>query len=72
MLVKAGDRAVMRKPHACGANEWEITRTGADIGLKCLGCGHRVMLARDKFERAVKSLKADAGTRRHGDAGKGI
>lgn len=44
----------MRKPHACGANQWEITRTGADIKIKCLGCGRIVMLPRQDFERAAK------------------
>lgn len=34
-----GDRVIMRKPHACGSSEWEITRTGADVKIKCSGCG---------------------------------
>lgn len=46
----------MRKPHACGANEWEITRTGADVKLKCLRCGRTVMLDRNDFLRAAKKL----------------
>jgi hypothetical protein len=62
MLINVGDHAVMRKPHACGGNEWEVTRTGADIGIKCLKCGHRLMLARDKFERAVKCLAVNQKT----------
>ena len=51
---QAGDWVQMRKPHACGANRWEITRTGADIKIKCLGCGRIVMLPRQDFERAAK------------------
>lgn len=51
---ETGDRVQMRKPHACGANEWQITRTGADVKIKCLGCGRVVMLARQDFERAAK------------------
>ena len=56
-----GDRVELRKKHACGANEWEITRTGADIRLKCLGCGRSVMLDRLDFMRAAKRIvkKAD-------------
>lgn len=34
-----GDRILMKKPHACGSSEWTITRTGADIKIKCCGCG---------------------------------
>lgn len=58
MHVKIGAIAEMRKPHACGGFEWEITRVGADIGMKCLKCGRRVMLAREEFERRVKSMQS--------------
>ena len=51
---QTGDWVQMRKPHACGANQWEITRTGADIKIKCLGCDRIVMLPRQDFERAAK------------------
>lgn len=54
--VRVGDHAVLRKPHPCGSSEWEVMRIGADIGLKCLGCGHRVMLTRRVFNRSVKRL----------------
>lgn len=49
-----GDRVQMRKNHACGGNEWEITRTGADIRIKCVNCGRSVMLDRLDFMRAAK------------------
>ena len=54
----------MRKPHACGSSEWLITRTGADIKIKCKGCGRVVMLDRGDFMRAAKSIKeTDDGQR---------
>jgi len=37
------DVLVLKKPHACGANEWSIYRLGADIGLRCQSCGRLVM-----------------------------
>lgn len=46
----------MRKPHPCGGYEWEVTRIGADIRLRCLTCGRRVMLPRSKFEKRVKTI----------------
>ncbi len=52
----------LKKGHPCGTDRWEITRTGLDFGLRCLGCGHRVMLAREKFERAVKRVIVEAGS----------
>lgn len=61
MQVRVGDIAYMRKQHPCGGFEWKVTRIGADIGIKCLKCGRRVMLARQDFERRVKSLQAPEG-----------
>ena len=57
-----GDIVKMKKPHPCGSNEWEITRTGIDFGLKCCGCSRFVMISRPKFEKGVKGIvkKSDA------------
>jgi len=41
-----GDVVRMRKPHPCGSSEWNVVRLGADIGLTCRGCGHRILLPR--------------------------
>lgn len=48
------DLVELKKPHPCGSHIWQIWRTGIDFGLKCQGCGHRVMIPRKDFERAVK------------------
>ncbi len=55
-----GDRVEMRKKHACGGNEWIITRTGADIRIRCVKCGRSVMLDRGDFMRAAKKRLAAA------------
>lgn len=49
--VEIGDTVKLKKGHPCGANAWEIVRVGMDIGLKCSGCGRRVMLVRSEFDR---------------------
>ena len=54
--VQVGDVVHMRKPHPCGSYQWQVVRIGADIGLKCLTCGHRVMLTRRDFERRLKTI----------------
>jgi hypothetical protein len=54
--IRVGDRVRMRKPHPCGGYEWEVTRIGADIRLRCLTCDRRVMLPRSKFEKRVKAI----------------
>jgi hypothetical protein len=54
--IKPGDIVRLRKAHPCGSYEWEVVRVGADIGLKCLKCQRRVLLARSIFERRVKEF----------------
>jgi hypothetical protein len=54
--IHIGDQVRMRKPHPCGGYEWEVVRVGADIGVRCLTCGRRVMLPRSKFEKRVKAI----------------
>ena len=54
MDYQVGETVKMKKKHPCGSDEWEILRVGADFRIKCLGCGHMVMLPRVKFEKAVK------------------
>lgn len=51
-----GDVVRLRKPHPCGAFDWEIVRLGADIGLRCLSCRRRILLARRVVERRMKSF----------------
>ncbi len=46
----------MKKPHACGVNRWEIIRLGADIRIKCLGCGQLVLMPRREFNRKMKKV----------------
>ena len=53
MKFSVGDMIKSKKPHACGGREWEITRTGADIKLKCLKCGRIIFLSVPDAERIV-------------------
>jgi hypothetical protein len=46
----------LRKPHPCGGVEWEVVRLGADIGIKCRTCQHRVLLDRRTLEKRLKSF----------------
>ena len=63
MMVRyeVGNIVRMKKSHPCGSDKWEITRTGIDFGLKCLGCGRFVMVPRPKFEKAVKEVVEGKG-----------
>ena len=51
-----GDVVLMKKSHACGANEWTIIRVGADVKIKCAQCGRIVMLDRADFVRMGKKI----------------
>ncbi|WP_347861825.1 DUF951 domain-containing protein [Salimicrobium sp. PL1-032A] len=50
------DIVEMKKPHPCGENRWKIIRLGADIRIKCEGCGHSVMIPRREFDKKMKKI----------------
>ena len=56
LKIDIGDIVELKKSHPCGSKQWEITRTGADIRMKCLGCKRQVMIPRIKFEKSVKKI----------------
>lgn len=49
--LRIGDRISLRKAHPCGSHDWRVIRLGADIGLTCEGCGHRILMDRLDVER---------------------
>lgn len=60
MDIKVGNILKMKKPHPCGSREWEVLRIGADFRLKCLGCGHQIMMERKLVEKSVKEIREKA------------
>ena len=50
------DIVMMKKPHPCGTNRWQIIRVGADIKIQCTGCGHIVMMSRYKFDKRLRKF----------------
>lgn len=56
MQIQVGDTLVMKKAHPCGQKQWIVLRTGADLRLRCAGCGHEVMLDRVKAERNIRRI----------------
>ena len=56
VAFEVGKLVRLAKPHPCGSLEWRVTRTGADIGLECAGCGRHVMLDRRELERRFKGF----------------
>jgi len=51
-----GSKVIMKKPHACQTNLWQITRVGADIKIKCVNCGREIMIDRLEFHKKLKKV----------------
>lgn len=57
MEFEVGDIVKLKKQHPCGSFEWEVLRVGADFRIKCLGCGHQVMIPRKQIEKNTKEIR---------------
>lgn len=57
MEFQTGDIIKLKKPHPCGSKEWEVLRVGMDFRLKCMGCGHQIMLPRKQVEKSVRGIQ---------------
>ena len=54
---KLGSIVIMKKEHPCKlSKQWKIIRMGADIRIKCLGCGTSVLFPRSEFEKKLKKV----------------
>ncbi len=55
---KLNDIVEMKKPHPCSSKSklFEIIRLGADIKIKCCGCGNIIMLERNDFNKKAKKI----------------
>lgn len=56
LRLSLGDVLRLRRPHACGRDTWTVDRLGADIGLRCNGCGRHVLVERALVERRLVEL----------------
>lgn len=58
-----GDRVRLKKPHPCGCADFVVTRTGADVKLRCEKCGRVVLLDSGKAKKQIKIRypQADGG-----------
>ena len=57
MDIQVGNIIKLKKQHPCGSFEWEVLRVGADFRIKCLGCGHQVMISRKTLEKSLKGIR---------------
>lgn len=59
MDIRLGDVLTMKKAHPCGEKRWLVLRIGADFRLRCMGCGHEIMVARFKAEKNIRNVGRD-------------
>ena len=62
MDIQLGDILVMKKTHPCGEKQWKVLRIGADFRLKCLCCGHEIMIPRFKAEKNIRQVLKNIST----------
>jgi len=53
--LRLGEVLRLKKRHPCGSEEWEVYRLGADVGIRCVGCGRRVLLPRSRLEPRIRA-----------------
>jgi hypothetical protein len=65
MEPRLGDIVQLKKKHPCGSLEWEITRLGIRVGLRCLKCQRQILIERSIFERrkATPNRAMDKGAK---------
>lgn len=57
LSIELNDIIKLKKKHPCGSFEWQVLRVGADFRLKCIGCGHQIMIARTIVEKNIKNVR---------------
>ena len=55
--ARLGDVLTLKKRHPCGSSEWDVTRVGAEIRIRCQGCQRVVSLLRSELERRIRAVK---------------
>ena len=58
LTLLLGDVVRLARRHPCGSDTWLVDRLGADIGLRCQGCGRHVLLERRVVERRLAAFVA--------------
>jgi len=54
---RTGEILTLRKSHPCGNAVWTVERVGQEIGIRCIKCGHFVMMDRRTLEKSVKKIE---------------
>lgn len=57
------DIVEMKKPHPCKerTKRFQIVMTGADVKIRCLGCGNLILMPRADFNERVRRVLESPG-----------
>ena len=61
MDISVGEVLIMKKKHPCGGNRFQVLRVGMDFKLRCLECGHEIMIPREKAEKGIRKIEPKDG-----------
>lgn len=58
-----GDILELKKEHPCAtrSTRWTVVRLGADVKIKCNGCGTIVMIDRYEMNKRIKKVHPQQG-----------
>ncbi|MDR1192999.1 MAG: DUF951 domain-containing protein [Peptococcaceae bacterium] len=59
-VYAAGTILTLKKAHPCGSKQWEVLRPGWEYRLRCVGCGHILLMRREDLLKAVKKVTGGA------------
>ena len=51
-----GDVLELKKPHPCGGRSFTVLRVGGEMRIRCMTCGHDMVIDRIKLEKAVRRI----------------
>ena len=57
MDIQAGDVLLMKKSHPCGEKRWIVMRSGDELRLRCVGCGHEITTPKFRIEINIRSVQ---------------
>ena len=58
-MYEINERLILKKPHACGNDAFQIVRVGADIKIQCEACKRFINLTRDELKKRVKEKRTE-------------
>ena len=56
MIYQVNNIITTKKKHVCGSDQWLVLRTGAEVKIKCSGCGREIMVFKAELDKKIKNV----------------